>query len=78
MGYLSSMNYLDPLLPQGREAKIRYLDADYQIMREGDFVRCAVTGEPIKLDDLRYWNVDRQVPFKSADEAFAERLKAFS
>ncbi len=69
------MNFLDPVLPQSREAKLRYLDADYQVLREGEFVRCAVTGEPIPLDELRYWNVARQEPYRSAAVAFAEFLR---
>ena len=71
------MNFLDPLLPQAREARLRYLDADFQVLREGEFVRCAVTGDPIRLDSLRYWNVQRQVAYRSADVAFAEFLKSF-
>ncbi len=71
------MNFLDPILPQHREAKLRYLDADYQVLREGEFVRCAATGEPIRLDDLRYWNVARQEPYRSADIAFREFLYRF-
>ncbi|MBI2719687.1 MAG: DUF2093 domain-containing protein [Rhizobiales bacterium] len=69
------MNFLDPMLPQAREAKLRYLDADFQVLKEGDFVRCAVTGDPIRLDQLRYWDVDRQVAYRSAEVAFAEYLK---
>ena len=42
------------------EAKVEYLDGDFRILRPGAFVRCAVSGEPIPLDELRYWNVDRQ------------------
>lgn len=42
------------------EAKIEFLDGDFRILRPGAFVRCAVTGEPIPLDDLRYWSVDSQ------------------
>jgi hypothetical protein len=47
------------------EAKIEYLDGDFRILRPGAFVRCAVTGEPISLDDLRYWSVDRQEAYAS-------------
>ena len=68
------MNFLDPIIPQSREAKLRYLDADYQVLREGDFVRCSATGDPIRLDDLRYWNVARQEAYRSADIAFRELL----
>lgn len=68
------MNYLDPQHPR-REAVIRYLDADFQVVREGDFVRCAATGEPIPLNDLRYWDVTLQQPYRSAEAAFVEHLK---
>ena len=70
------MNFLDQTIPQQREARLRYLDADYQILREGEFVRCGVTGDPIRVENLRYWSVGRQVAFKSADVAFAELLKS--
>lgn len=69
------MNFLDPLISQPREARLKYLDADFHILREGDFVRCAVTGEPIQIDNLRYWNVERQMPFRSAAIAFEELVK---
>jgi hypothetical protein len=42
------------------EAQIEYLDGDFRIVRPGAFVRCAVTGEPIPMDELRYWDVDLQ------------------
>jgi hypothetical protein len=71
---LSVMNYLDPQTP-AREAVLRYLDADFQVVREGDFVRCAATGRAIPLTDLRYWNVPRQQPYGSAALAFDERLR---
>jgi hypothetical protein len=32
-------------------------------LRPGAFVLCAVTGTEIKLEDLRYWNVDLQEPY---------------
>ena len=55
------------------EAVIRYLDGDYVVVRPGSFVRCAITGRPIPVDELMYWNVDRQEPY--ADAAVA--LEAF-
>ncbi len=50
----------------GLEARLRYGDGEYKIIRNGTFVRCAVTGEAIKLEDLRYWSVDLQEPYASA------------
>ena len=66
------MNFIDSIVPAQREAKLKNLDADYQILREGDFVRCGVTGDPISLDNLRYWNVDKQIAYKSAAESYAD------
>ncbi|MCX7898842.1 MAG: DUF2093 domain-containing protein [Methylocystis sp.] len=42
------------------EALLEYLDGDYRVVKPGAYVRCAVTGEPIPLEELRYWNVDLQ------------------
>ena len=65
------MNFHGHKVPAQREAKLKYLDADFQVLKEGDFVRCAVTGDPIHLDNLRYWSVDRQEAYKSARESLA-------
>jgi hypothetical protein len=61
---------VEPTFPPGREARLRYGDADYQILHPGEFVRCAVTGRPIRLDELRYWSVERQEPYAGAAIAF--------
>jgi hypothetical protein len=69
------MNFLDSKLPQAREAKIKYGSPDYQVLREGEYVRCGITGDVIRLENLRYWDVDRQMAYRSADVAFGELLK---
>ncbi len=51
------------------EAQIKYLDADYVVMKPGSFVRCAMTGVPIPIDELTYWNVDRQEAYANAGAA---------
>ncbi len=51
------------------EAVIRYLDGDYVVLKPGSFVRCAITGKPIPVDELSYWNVDRQEPYADATAA---------
>ena len=66
------MNFIDPILTPQREARLKYQDGDFQFLREGEFVRCAVSGMPIKIEDLRYWNVDKQLAYRSAIEAFAD------
>lgn len=55
------------------EAVVRYLDGDYVVLKPGSYVRCAVTGKHIPLDELNYWNVDRQEAYADADAA----LKAY-
>lgn len=69
------MNRYDTSFPVGREARLRYLDADYQVVSQGDFVRCAVTGEPIRLEDLRYWSVARQEAYANAEVALKRYLE---
>lgn len=68
------MNILDRNFTSG-EARLRYLDHDYVVLKPGNFVRCAVTGQPIPLDDLKYWNVDRQEPYADAEAAHQAYLK---
>jgi hypothetical protein len=48
------------------EAKVKYLDGEVQVLTPGDFVRCAVTGRTIPLDDLRYWSVELQEAYADA------------
>ena len=69
------MNRHDPFPPAGTEAQIRFLDGDFRILRPGAFVRCAVTGAPIPLDELRYWSVDLQEAY-AGPEAVLQRLDA--
>jgi hypothetical protein len=52
--------------PGAREAGVRYLDGDFQVTSPGSFVRCAVTGAHIPLDELKYWSVARQEPYVDA------------
>ncbi len=51
----------------GREAKVRYLQGAFQLLVPGDFVICAITGLRIPLGDLRYWNVELQEAYISAE-----------
>ena len=60
------------------EAKIRYLDADYQVLAPGAFVRCAVTGKPIPLDELKYWSVARQEPYVDVETSLKRELESMN
>jgi hypothetical protein len=65
------MNRFERLFGLRGEARLRYFDGEFQVLAPGDFVRCAVTGEPIALADLRYWSVERQEAYASAEVSFA-------
>jgi hypothetical protein len=53
----------------GGEARLRYLDGDFQVLLPGRFVRCAVTSVEIPLDELKYWSVRRQEAYADASAA---------
>ena len=57
------------------EAVIRYLDGDFQILSNGSYVTCAVTGRQIPIDELRYWNVERQEPYVDAKASLERHLQ---
>lgn len=57
--------------PRPGEARVRYLDADLQVLSPGEFVTCAVTGQKIPLAALRYWSVERQEAYVDAAAALA-------
>ncbi len=69
------MNRLETLFGLKGEATVRYLDGEFQVISPGDFVRCAVTGQPISIDKLRYWNVERQEAYIDADAALRRLLE---
>ncbi len=52
---------------KGRLARIHYLPGTYRVLSHGDHVLCAVTHQPIPLADLKYWSVERQEAYVSAD-----------
>ena len=54
-------------------AKIKYLPNNFQIIEEGDYVICAISGKTINLEELNYWNVDSQEPYYSYIEAAIKR-----
>ncbi len=66
------MDEFSPL--PGQEARLEYFSGDYRIIQRGDFVRCAVTGVAIPLEDLRYWSFETQEAF-ATPQAMLERHK---
>lgn len=69
------LNRTDRPLPLPGEAEVKYLDGDFRVIRPGAFVRCAVTGAEIPLEELRYWSVDMQEAYVSP-EAVLQRHAA--
>lgn len=51
------------------EAKLQYGPNDFRVLRTGQHVVCAVTGEIIPLEELRYWSAELQEPYVSAAAA---------
>ena len=56
-----------------KKAKLIFKHNYFEIVEEGDYVLCAVSGKEIKLQNLNYWNVDLQEPYYSYKEAFKKR-----
>lgn len=59
------------MLFSGKLAILRYDTPQFSIVQRGDHVLCAVTGERIPLNELRYWSVDHQEAYRGAAEAHA-------
>ena len=50
-----------------RLARLHYGPNGFRVLSPGDHVICAVSGERIPLDMLRYWSVTRQEAYASAE-----------
>lgn len=54
---------------QERPAGLRYGPNGFRVTSPGSFVLCAVTGERIMLEALRYWSIEHQEAYASAEVA---------
>ena len=70
------MNKMERRPTDGGEAKVDFLDGDFRVLRPGAFVRCAVTGLPIPLEELRYWSVDRQEAYATPEASMKREVEA--
>ncbi len=52
-----------------KKAKLIFKANSFDIVENGDYVLCAISGKEIDLKDLNYWNVDLQEAYFSAKEA---------
>ena len=48
-----------------KKAKLQFKHNSFDIIEEGDFVVCAISGKEIPLKDLSYWNVELQEAYFS-------------
>ena len=69
------MNRIDRFFGLRGEAKVKFLNGEFQVLSPGDFVRCAVTGETIMLPDLRYWSVELQEAYASPEASMQRYLE---
>jgi hypothetical protein len=54
-----------------RLARLHYMANGFRVLTPGDHVICAVSGERIPIDELRYWSVSQQEPYATAVIALA-------
>ena len=72
------LNRTDRPSPMPGEAEVKYLDGDFRVVRPGAFVRCAVTGLPIPLEELRYWSVELQEAYVSPEAVLQRHGSAYA
>ena len=51
------------------KAKLKFNPNNFEVIKEGDYVVCAVSGKNIPLNQLTYWNVELQEAYSSPKEA---------
>lgn len=59
-----------------RPATLYYQPGSFRVLKSGNHVLCAVTGEVIALEDLRYWSAERQEAYAGPDIATRRLLGA--
>ena len=58
-----------------KKAKLIFKHNSFDIVEDGDYVLCAISGKEILLKDLNYWNVDLQEAYFSPIEANDRYMK---
>ncbi len=51
-----------------KKAVLKYMHNMFKIVKEGDYVICAVSKKQITLENLNYWNVELQEAYYSPVE----------
>ncbi|MEH6757851.1 MAG: DUF2093 domain-containing protein [Parasphingorhabdus sp.] len=61
---------------RNKVAKLHYMPNGFRPISSGDHVLCSVSGEQIPLDELRYWSVEKQEPYATAQISAQAHLPA--
>lgn len=61
------MNALDRDLTGA--ATVHYGDGEFVVLKPGRYVVCAVTGQRVPLEMLRYWNAELQEAYAGPEQA---------
>lgn len=59
-----------------KAAKLHYAASSFRVLRAGQHVYCAVSGEAITLEELRYWSAEHQEAYASCEIATKRLLEA--
>jgi len=71
-----TMNRFEKDFRPDKEARLKYLaSGEFHILSAGTFVTCAVTKQKVQLENLRYWNAERQEAYVSAEAALTRELE---
>ena len=50
------------------KAKLKFYPNKFEVVEDGDYVVCVVSGKNIPLNELSYWNIEVQEPYNSPEE----------
>jgi len=59
---------------KNKPARLQFGPGSFRMLSAGDHVVCAVSGDKILLEDLRYWSVSRQEAYASAEISVQKAL----
>ena len=62
------------MLDSNKPAELRYDTPDYEMLRAGRYVLCAVSGDRIAIEALKYWSAEYQEAYRGAEEATSAML----
>ncbi|MEG3149033.1 DUF2093 domain-containing protein [Sphingomonas sp. ZT3P38] len=52
-----------------RPARLHYMANGFRVLSTGDHVVCAISGQRVALEELRYWSVARQEAYATPELA---------